>query len=129
MEFVIFIAVLHMKKPLLSLRCSRRCRASGCNTSAQHRHHISCVLEPKFFVRHGTFTTWTHWDLNPGPSACGADVIPLHHEPGARRPRALASHPRYAREASVKRRCGATRKPDTGNALVVTASMLSRRSE
>ena len=20
---------------------------------------------------------WTHWDLNPGPSACGADVIPL----------------------------------------------------
>ena len=25
--------------------------------------------------------TWTHWDLNPGPSACGADVIPLHHVP------------------------------------------------
>ena len=24
---------------------------------------------------------WTHWDLNAGPSACGADVIPLHHEP------------------------------------------------
>ena len=24
---------------------------------------------------------WTHWDLNPGPSACEADVIPLHHEP------------------------------------------------
>ena len=24
---------------------------------------------------------WTHWDLNPGPSACGADVIPLHHVP------------------------------------------------
>ena len=22
---------------------------------------------------------WTHWDLNPGPSACEADVIPLLH--------------------------------------------------
>ena len=26
---------------------------------------------------------WTHWGLNPGPSACEADVIPLHHVPGA----------------------------------------------
>ena len=26
---------------------------------------------------------WTHWDLNPGPSACEADVIPLHHVPHA----------------------------------------------
>ena len=24
---------------------------------------------------------WTHWDLSPGPSTCGADVIPLHHVP------------------------------------------------
>ena len=24
---------------------------------------------------------WTHWDLNPGPSACGVDVMPLHHVP------------------------------------------------
>ena len=24
---------------------------------------------------------WTHWGLNPGPSACKADVIPLHHVP------------------------------------------------
>ena len=24
---------------------------------------------------------WTHWDLNPGSSACEADVIPLHHVP------------------------------------------------
>ena len=29
---------------------------------------------------------WTHWDLNPGPSACGADVIPLHHVPVRGRP-------------------------------------------
>ena len=24
---------------------------------------------------------WTHWGLNPRPSACEADVIPLHHVP------------------------------------------------
>ena len=24
---------------------------------------------------------WTHWGLSPGPSACEADVIPLHHKP------------------------------------------------
>ena len=24
---------------------------------------------------------WTHWGFNPGPSACKADVIPLHHVP------------------------------------------------
>ena len=24
---------------------------------------------------------WPHWDLNPGPSACEADMIPLRHEP------------------------------------------------
>ena len=29
----------------------------------------------------GATREWTHWDLNPGPSASGADVIPLHHEP------------------------------------------------
>ena len=27
---------------------------------------------------------WTHWGLNPGPSACEADVIPLHHVPDAK---------------------------------------------
>ena len=26
--------------------------------------------------------TWTRWGLNPGPSACEADVMPLHHVPG-----------------------------------------------
>ncbi len=24
---------------------------------------------------------WTHWGLNPGPSECESDVIPLHHVP------------------------------------------------
>ena len=30
---------------------------------------------------HACTYAWTHWDLNPGPSACEADVIPLHHVP------------------------------------------------
>ena len=29
----------------------------------------------------GWLWTWTHWGLNPGPPACKADVIPLHHVP------------------------------------------------
>ena len=28
-----------------------------------------------------TKDNWTHWGLNPGPSACEAGVIPLHHAP------------------------------------------------
>ena len=38
------------------------------------REHGEPQREPK----------WTHWDLNPGPSACEADVIPLHHVPDAK---------------------------------------------
>ena len=46
---------------------------------------------PKFFNLHhfqfrsylGKPMKWTHWGLNPGPSACKADVIPLHHVPHA----------------------------------------------
>ena len=39
-------------------------------------HHI--------IIKHlAKFLKWTHWDLNPGPSACEADVIPLHHVPHA----------------------------------------------
>ena len=38
--------------------------------------------------------SWTHWGLNPGPSACEADVIPLHHMPHA-----LASHIRNSRKS------------------------------
>ena len=49
-------------------------------------HHLSLHLithqeiEKQFPVIIGK---WTHWDLNPGPSACEADVIPLHHVPHA----------------------------------------------
>ena len=32
-------------------------------------------------LTHAMRDKWTHWELNPGPSACEADVIPLHHVP------------------------------------------------
>ena len=30
---------------------------------------------------HAACCAWTHWGVSPGPSACEADVIPLHHVP------------------------------------------------
>ena len=41
---------------------------------------------------------WTHWDLNPGPSACEADVIPLHHVPCARHSQKLRILERLRKE-------------------------------
>ena len=32
---------------------------------------------------------WTHWGLNPGPSECGADVVPLQHVPVLAAPAAM----------------------------------------
>ena len=34
-----------------------------------------------FPMRSNNFSKRTHWDLEPGPSACEADVIQLHHAP------------------------------------------------
>ena len=41
----------------------------------------ACVCVCVCVCGHPCAQKWTHWDLNPGPSACEADVIPLHHEP------------------------------------------------
>ena len=35
----------------------------------------------RFCIKNAADIVWTHWGLNPGPSACKADVIPLHHVP------------------------------------------------
>ena len=43
------------------------------HTNKLGRERIQGTVRPK----------WTCWDLNPGPSACEADVIPLHHKPVA----------------------------------------------
>ena len=44
------------------------------------RPHLECAVLPadQLYWHHHA---WTHWDLNPGPSACEADVMPLHHVP------------------------------------------------
>ena len=44
-------------------------------------HCISVDVQGKFDDKSSIVQKWTHWDLNPGPSACEADVIPLHHVP------------------------------------------------
>ena len=41
----------------------------------------TALLTDDYYTR--VLWSWTHWDLNPGPSACEADVIPLHHVPSA----------------------------------------------
>ena len=48
--------------------------------------HARCVqagnrCAPQAHSSARRWSKWTHWDLNPGPSACEADVIPLHHVP------------------------------------------------
>ena len=41
-----------------------------------------CGWQPLFCEdRAAWHRKWTHLGLNPGPSACGADVIPRHHVP------------------------------------------------
>ena len=45
---------------------------------------LALCSAPRFAARKlsaAWWPAWTHWDLNPGPSACEADVMPLHHVP------------------------------------------------
>ena len=44
---------------------------------------VCITLEVDELPRHviDSFFMKKHWGFNPGPSACGADVIPLHHVP------------------------------------------------
>ena len=42
---------------------------------------VSCEISGWDSCKTCTAQQWTHWDLNPGPSACEADVMPLHHVP------------------------------------------------
>ena len=63
-------------------------------------------------VRRRARPMWTHWDLNPGPSACEADVIPLHHVPSdlKKRPQHRPSNAiteGYARKLANNMRKGA----------------------
>ena len=44
-------------------------------------HYSDKAAEWHSFNGTTVFIQWTHWGLSPGPSACRADVIPLHHVP------------------------------------------------
>ena len=56
--------------PVASSGCCNCGRRPKCMPTLHAPTHASPVAQ-----------LWTHWDLNPGPSACEADVMPLHHVP------------------------------------------------
>ena len=87
----------HAQSRRLSDQCQRGAHAKIC----LHENHASkqrlaslvrltstsnvgisiCEMECATAKMRGNVWTWTHWDLSPGPSACEADVMPLHHAP------------------------------------------------
>ena len=71
------------------MQLSSRASESACSFSESDEITMISVATAHFFWDSfmvsfdGTLSVkkWTCWDLNPGPSACEADVIPLHHKP------------------------------------------------
>ena len=69
--------------------CNLQMRLSSVGTCAAIRAAresaklLTNVLAPSLVRLHlrAPIAYWTHWGLNPGPSAREADVIPLHHVP------------------------------------------------
>ena len=56
----------------------RRHTSRNKSTTEPFVRSSKCICVP---LPHPSLVIWTHWDLNPGPSACEADVMPLHHAP------------------------------------------------
>ena len=81
---VLFACVRRLCGVPITLSCAR---ASGRKHGDKNGSDDSNANNPRSKEQE-----WTHWDLNPGPSACEADVIPLHHVP-------LAVRPRYAMQS------------------------------
>ena len=53
---------------------------TGCDTTTPCALEWRCTL--RVLLHSSTLAIeWTHWGLSAGPSACEADVIPLHHVP------------------------------------------------
>ena len=53
----------------------------GCGEARFIAHGVCWAGTFPFFPARRQWNFWAHWDLSPGPSACGADVMPLHHVP------------------------------------------------
>ena len=66
-------------------RASRHFRLAIAGCAIGGRSHLLLFVSTEgqcLALRNRSATDqWTHWGLNPGPSACAADVIPLHHVP------------------------------------------------
>ena len=62
--------------------CAGACAPTKTSFNRHHLHRPQLVWLQQLRPASQTASTkWTHWDLNPGSSACEADVMPLHHEP------------------------------------------------
>ena len=71
-----------LQKASFPLYSVPRCACCACARTPDQRIFGQMVCGRRWLlVQRACPKNWTHWDLNPGPSACGADVIPLHHEP------------------------------------------------
>ena len=71
---------------LVWCHCRTRALVRGCQRLRPNTPNVaSLTYGPTIGVfvlaRQKADIMWTHWDLNPGPSACEADVISLHHAP------------------------------------------------
>ncbi len=81
-----FCGRVHSSVVGVSLVQIRVCPLHGAARTHMQADHIKRTASKQRRVwrasrRDGFSQNWTHRGLNPGPSACGADVIPLHHVP------------------------------------------------
>ena len=91
------------QNPILRVPCTRIGKTPGrrnrtpaslnaprVEVSSEHQPDSSrhaCLFSKKCLsnlIHNFATEKWTHWDLNPGPSACEADVMPLHHAPNCK---------------------------------------------
>ena len=63
--------------PLFSAQCTVRCAPE--TRSDMWAQGTSIPFPP--FRACAAWCAWTRWGWSPGPSACEADVMPLHHVP------------------------------------------------
>ena len=86
-----------------SFTCASARHASIANCSG-----VRAALTPRQPLLDASLTiVWTHWGLNPGPSACEADVMPLHHVPDEQKCHVCSrsTHPTKAKHMSWQMSC------------------------
>ena len=82
-------------------QCSRPWQDAQAVMWWYHCEMIDCIkrndLNPFVYIllrqqdAYPPYEVWTHWGLSPGPPACWAGVIPLHHVPCCKRSKVACS--------------------------------------